>query len=160
MTALDELRQQYEIACGDADFQAEFRHELKHYVGRPSPIYHAKRWSELGGADLSEARGSESHWRAQDQQHHWSRALLARRMAKTSDCRNRCRVSMAWRRQPSLPVTAWECVVYMGSEDVKRQAANVYRMKLLGATVVPVGKWLKNLKDALNEAMMGLGDQY
>ena len=154
MTALDELRQQYEIACGDADFQAEFRHELKHYVGRPSPIYHAKRWSELlGGAQIYLKREDLNHTGAHKINNTIGQALLARRMGKK---RVIAETGAGQHGVASATVAArygMECVVYMGSEDVKRQAANVYRMKLLGATVVPVESGSKTLKDALNEAM-------
>ncbi|MEW9898574.1 tryptophan synthase subunit beta [Chitinivorax sp. PXF-14] len=154
MTALDELRQQYEHYRTDPEFLAEFRHELKHYVGRPSPIYHAKHWSEsLGGAQIYLKREDLNHTGAHKINNTIGQALLAKRMGKK---RVIAETGAGQHGVASATVAArfgMECVVYMGSEDVKRQAANVYRMKLLGATVVPVESGSKTLKDALNEAM-------
>ncbi|QNM94972.1 tryptophan synthase subunit beta [Chitinimonas koreensis] len=154
MAALDELRTEYEKARVDPDFMAEYRYELKHYVGRPSPIYHAKRWSEqLGGAQIYLKREDLNHTGAHKINNTIGQALLARRMGKK---RVIAETGAGQHGVASATVAArygMECVVYMGSEDVKRQAANVYRMKLLGATVVPVESGSKTLKDALNEAM-------
>ena len=152
--ALDELRVQYEHFRDDAEFKAEFARELKHYVGRPSPIYHAKRWSdELGGAQIYLKREDLNHTGAHKINNTIGQALLARRMGKP---RVIAETGAGQHGVASATVAArygLECVVYMGSEDVKRQASNVYRMKLLGATVVPVESGSKTLKDALNEAM-------
>ena len=152
--ALDELRAQYEYFSKDAEFQAEFARELKHYVGRPSPIYHAKRWSEeLDGAQIYLKREDLNHTGAHKINNTIGQALLARRMGKP---RVIAETGAGQHGVASATVAArygLECVVYMGSEDVKRQASNVYRMKLLGATVVPVESGSKTLKDALNEAM-------
>ena len=154
IAALDELRQEYELARKDAAFMAEFRHELKNYVGRPSPIYHAKRWSEhLGGAQIYLKREDLNHTGAHKINNTIGQALLARRMGKK---RVIAETGAGQHGVASATVAArygMECVVYMGAEDVARQSPNVYRMKLLGATVVPVSSGSKTLKDALNEAM-------
>jgi tryptophan synthase beta chain len=152
--ALHELNVAYEKARHDAEFQAEFHRELKHYVGRPSPIYHAKRLSdELGGAQIFLKREDLNHTGAHKVNNTVGQALLARRLGKP---RVIAETGAGQHGVASATVAArygLECVVYMGSEDIKRQAQNVYRMKLLGATVVPVDSGSKTLKDALNEAM-------
>ncbi len=152
--ALDELKREYERYRADPGFLAEFRYELKHYVGRPSPVYHAKRWSEtLGGAQVFLKREDLNHTGAHKVNNTIGQALLARRMGKP---RVIAETGAGMHGVASATVAArygMECVVYMGSEDVKRQAVNVYRMKVLGATVVPVESGSKTLKDALNEAM-------
>ncbi|MBT9461454.1 MAG: tryptophan synthase subunit beta [Rugosibacter sp.] len=154
MPALVELREAYAAAQGDPAFMAEYEYELKHYVGRPSPIYHAKRWSDqLGGAQIFLKREDLNHTGAHKVNNCIGQALLARRMGKP---RVIAETGAGQHGVATATVAArygMECVVYMGSEDVKRQAANVYRMKLLGATVVPVESGSKTLKDALNEAM-------
>jgi tryptophan synthase beta chain len=152
--ALDELRAAYDAARKDASFRAEFEYELKHYVGRPSPVYHAKRWSQvLGGAQIYLKREDLNHTGAHKINNCIGQALLARRMGKP---RVIAETGAGQHGVAAATVAArygMECVVYMGSEDVVRQAANVYRMKLLGATVVPVESGSRTLKDALNEAM-------
>jgi len=152
--ALDELRAAYDAARNDPAFVAEFEYELKHYVGRPSPIYHARRLSEtFGGAQIYLKREDLNHTGAHKVNNCIGQALLARRMGKP---RVIAETGAGQHGVASATVAArygMECVVYMGSEDVRRQAANVYRMKLLGATVVPVESGSKTLKDALNEAM-------
>jgi tryptophan synthase beta chain len=154
MHALDELAQAYEHYRKDPAFMAEFASELKHYVGRPSPVYHAKRLSEmLGGAQIYLKREDLNHTGAHKVNNTMGQALLARRMGKP---RVIAETGAGQHGVASATMAArfgLECVVYMGSEDIKRQAANVYRMKLLGATVVPVESGSKTLKDALNEAM-------
>ena len=154
MPALAELREAYAAAQGDAAFQAEFAAELKHYVGRPSPIYHAKRWSSLlGGAQIYLKREDLNHTGAHKINNCIGQALLARRMGKP---RVIAETGAGQHGVATATVAArygMRCVVYMGSEDIRRQAANVYRMKLLGATVVPVESGSRTLKDALNEAM-------
>ena len=154
IAALEELRSQYEHYRDDSDFQAEFAYELKHYVGRPSPIYHAKRWSTiLGGAQILLKREDLNHTGAHKINNTIGQALLAKRMDKK---RVIAETGAGQHGVATATVAArygMECVVYMGSEDVKRQASNVYRMKLLGATVVPVESGSRTLKDALNEAM-------
>ena len=152
--ALDELRIAYEQCKADPEFQAEFARELKHYVGRPSPIYHARRWSEqLDGAQIYLKREDLNHTGAHKINNTIGQALLARRMGKK---RVIAETGAGQHGVATATVAArygLECVVYMGSADIKRQASNVYRMKLLGATVVPVESGSKTLKDALNEAM-------
>ena len=152
--ALDELCAAYERYRNDPEFVAEFEYELKHFVGRPSPIYHARRWSELlGGAQIYLKREDLNHTGAHKINNTIGQALLARRMGKP---RVIAETGAGQHGVATATVAArygMECVVYMGSEDVRRQAANVYRMKLLGATVVPVESGSKTLKDALNEAM-------
>jgi tryptophan synthase beta chain len=152
--ALAELKEAYELARQDPAFKAEFEYELAHYVGRPSPIYHARRWSEqLGGAQIYLKREDLNHTGAHKINNAIGQAILARRMGKP---RVIAETGAGMHGVASATVAArfgMECVVYMGSEDIKRQAANVYRMKLLGATVVPVESGSKTLKDALNEAM-------
>ncbi|MFZ2628889.1 MAG: tryptophan synthase subunit beta [Rugosibacter sp.] len=154
MPALAELRAAYAAAQADPAFRAEFAYDLKHYVGRPSPIYHAKRWSTLlGGAQIYLKREDLNHTGAHKINNCIGQALLARRMGKP---RVIAETGAGQHGVATATVAArygMECVVYMGSEDIKRQAANVYRMKLLGATVVPVESGSKTLKDALNEAM-------
>ena len=154
IAALEELRDQYEYYRNDAAFQQEYARELKFYVGRPSPIYHAKRWSELlGGAQILLKREDLNHTGAHKINNTIGQALLAKRMGKK---RIIAETGAGQHGVASATVAArygMECVVYMGSEDMKRQAPNVYRMKLLGATVIPVESGSKTLKDALNEAM-------
>ncbi|HEU4707966.1 MAG TPA: tryptophan synthase subunit beta [Methylophilaceae bacterium] len=152
--ALDELRVMYERYRHDPEFLAEFAHDLKHFVGRPSPIYYAQRWSErVGGARIYLKREDLNHTGAHKVNNTIGQALLAKRMGKP---RVIAETGAGQHGVATATVAArmgLECVVYMGSEDVKRQAPNVYRMKLLGATVVPVESGSKTLKDALNEAM-------
>ncbi|RFP14631.1 tryptophan synthase subunit beta [Duganella sp. BJB475] len=152
--ALAELNEAYERYSKDPEFLDEFRYELKHFVGRPSPIYYAKRWSELaGGAQIYFKREDLNHTGAHKINNVIGQALLAKRMGKP---RIIAETGAGQHGVATATICArfgLECVVYMGSEDVKRQAQNVYRMKLLGATVVPVESGSKTLKDALNEAM-------
>jgi tryptophan synthase beta chain len=152
--ALDELRIAYEKYRGDPEFLAEFRYDLKHYVGRPSPVYHCERWSSaLGGAQIYLKREDLNHTGAHKINNTLGQAMLARRMGKP---RIIAETGAGMHGVASATVAArygLECVVYMGSEDIRRQAANVHRMKILGATVVPVESGSKTLKDALNEAM-------
>ena len=152
--ALDELRIAYEKYRSDADFMAEFRYDLKHYVGRPSPVYHCKRLSEfLGGAQIYLKREDLNHTGAHKINNTLGQAMLARRMGKP---RIIAETGAGMHGVASATVAArygLDCVVYMGSEDIRRQAANVHRMKMLGATVVAVESGSKTLKDALNEAM-------
>ena len=152
--ALNELKAAYAQVQKDPEFLAEFRSELKHFVGRPSPIYHAKRWSEImGGAQIYFKREDLNHTGAHKINNVIGQALLAKRMGKP---RVIAETGAGQHGVATATICArfgLECVVYMGSEDVKRQAQNVYRMKLLGASVVPVESGSKTLKDALNEAM-------
>ncbi|MCX7961120.1 MAG: tryptophan synthase subunit beta [Burkholderiales bacterium] len=152
--ALEELRAAYLEARADAAFQAEFRDELAHYVGRPTPIYHCRRWSaQLGGAQIYLKREDLNHTGAHKINNTVGQALLARRMGKR---RVIAETGAGMHGVATATVAArygMTCVVYMGAEDVERQSANVYRMKLLGAEVVPVESGSRTLKDALNEAM-------
>jgi tryptophan synthase beta chain len=152
--ALDKLKEAYARYQQDPEFRAEFEYELKHYVGRPSPIYHARRWSEhFGGAQVYLKREDLNHTGAHKINNVIGQALLARRMRKP---RVIAETGAGQHGVAAATIAArygMECVVYMGSEDIKRQAQNVYRMKLLGASVVPVESGSKTLKDALNEAM-------
>jgi len=152
--ALDELKRDYARYSADADFQAEFRDELAHFVGRPSPIYHAARTSrELGGAQIWLKREDLNHTGAHKINNTIGQALLARRMGKP---RVIAETGAGQHGVATATICArygLDCVVYMGSEDIKRQAPNVYRMQLLGAKVVAVESGSKTLKDALNEAL-------
>ena len=152
--ALHELEAVYAKYRDEPAFQAEFRHELKHFVGRPSPIYHAARTSrEIGGAQIHLKREDLNHTGAHKINNTIGQALLARRMGKK---RVIAETGAGQHGVATATICARygiECVVYMGSEDVKRQSPNVYRMHLLGATVVPVDSGSKTLKDALNEAL-------
>ena len=152
--ALEELSDAYERYRTDPDFIEEFRYELKHFVGRPSPVYHAKRWSGmLGGAQIYLKREDLNHTGAHKINNTIGQAMLAKRMGKP---RVIAETGAGMHGVATATVAArygMECVVYMGSQDTVRQVQNVYRMKLLGATVVPVESGSKTLKDALNEAM-------
>ncbi len=152
--ALDQLKAAYERYHHDPEFRAEFEYELKHFVGRPSPVYHARRWSEhFGGAQVYLKREDLNHTGAHKINNTVGQALLARRMGKP---RVIAETGAGMHGVAAATVAArygMECVVYMGSEDIRRQIQNVYRMKLLGASVVPVESGSKTLKDALNEAM-------
>lgn len=154
MYALQELRDVYARYQHDPEFIQEFNRELKHFVGRPTPVYHAQRWSKkIGGAQIWLKREDLNHTGAHKVNNAIGQALLARRMGK---CRVIAETGAGQHGVATATVAArygMECVIYMGSEDIKRQAANVYRMKLLGATVAPVESGSKTLKDALNEAM-------
>jgi tryptophan synthase beta chain len=154
MAPLDELRQAYERYREDPAFLAELDADLQHYVGRPSPVYHAERLSRrLGGAQIYLKREDLNHTGAHKVNNTIGQALLARRMGKT---RIIAETGAGQHGVATATVAArlgLECVVYMGEVDVARQEANVFRMRLLGAEVVPVRSGSKTLKDALNEAM-------
>jgi len=152
--ALDELKACYAEAQADPAFMREYRAELKHFVGRPSPIYHADRLSrEVGGAQIYLKREDLNHTGAHKINNTIGQAMLARRMKKP---RVIAETGAGQHGVATATICArygLECVIYMGSEDVKRQSPNVYRMNLLGARVVPVESGSKTLKDALNEAL-------
>jgi tryptophan synthase beta chain len=154
MQALDELRDAYQKFSHDKDFQAQFDADLAYYVGRPSPLYYAERLSrETGGAQIFLKREDLNHTGAHKVNNTIGQALLARAMGKN---RVIAETGAGQHGVASATVAArfgMECVVYMGAEDIERQAPNVYRMKLLGAEVVPVTSGSRTLKDALNEAM-------
>ncbi len=152
--AINELSSAYARYQHDPAFVAEFNDELTHYVGRPSPIYHAARTSrEIGGAQIYLKREDLNHTGAHKINNVIGQAMLARRMGKP---RIIAETGAGQHGVATATICArygLECVVYMGSEDIKRQSPNVYRMNLLGASVVPVESGSKTLKDALNEAM-------
>jgi tryptophan synthase beta chain len=154
MPAITELNEAYQRYMKDPEFLAELDEDLKNYVGRPSPLYHAARWSnELGGAQIYLKREDLNHTGAHKVNNTVGQALLAKRMGKT---RIIAETGAGQHGVATATVAArlgLECIVYMGAVDVERQALNVYRMKLLGATVVPVESGSKTLKDALNEAL-------
>ena len=154
MPAINELNEAYQKYLDDPDFVAELDQDLQHYVGRPSPLYHADRWSKaLGGAQIYLKREDLNHTGAHKVNNTVGQALLAKRMGKT---RIIAETGAGQHGVATATVAArlgLECVVYMGAVDVERQALNVYRMKLLGATVVPVESGSRTLKDALNEAL-------
>jgi len=151
---LAELEEAYLACMHDPDFLAEFEQDLTHYVGRPSPLYHAKRLSdELGGAQIYLKREDLNHTGAHKVNNTIGQALLARNMGKR---RIIAETGAGQHGVATASVAArfgMQCVVYMGIEDIERQAPNVYRMKLLGAEVVPVESGSRTLKDALNEAL-------
>ncbi len=152
--ALDELKDMYGKYKDDPEFLAEFHNDLKHFVGRPSPIYFAERLTKkIGGAKIYLKREDLNHTGAHKVNNTVGQALLAKKMGKP---RVIAETGAGQHGVATATIAArlgLECVVYMGSEDVKRQSPNVYRMKLLGATVVPVESGSKTLKDALNEAL-------
>lgn len=154
MPAITELNEAYQRFMKDPEFIAELDADLKHYVGRPSPLYYAERWSkELGGAQIYLKREDLNHTGAHKVNNTIGQALLAKRLGKT---RIIAETGAGQHGVATATVAArlgLECVVYMGAVDVERQAQNVYRMKLLGAKVVPVESGSRTLKDALNEAM-------
>ena len=154
MGPIAELAAAYDIAKADPAFQQAFDKDLAHYVGRPSPIYHAQRLSEaVGGARILLKREDLNHTGAHKINNTIGQALLASRMGKT---RIIAETGAGQHGVASATVAArlgLECVVYMGATDIERQKINVYRMRLLGAQVVPVTSGSATLKDALNEAM-------
>ena len=151
---LDELTRAYKKYLHDEEFLAEFDRDLKTFVGRPSPLYHARRWSEkLGGARVYLKREDLNHTGAHKVNNTVGQALLAKRMGKT---RIIAETGAGQHGVATATVAArlgLECVVYMGAEDIQRQSVNVFRMKLLGAEVVEVTSGSQTLKDAMNEAM-------
>jgi len=153
MAPLEELAAAYERYRNDPEFTAELDADLRDYVGRPSPLYHARRWSQkIGGAQIHFKREDLNHTGAHKVNNTMGQALLASRMGKT---RIVAETGAGQHGVATATVAArlgMECVVYMGSEDVRRQSVNVFRMRLLGATVVPVESGSRTLKDALNEA--------
>lgn len=154
ISALDELTSTYEQLKNDPAFQEEFDRDLAHYVGRPSPLYHAERWSkEVGGAQIYLKREDLNHTGAHKVNNTIGQALLAKHMGKK---RIIAETGAGQHGVASATVAArlgLECFVFMGAEDIRRQSLNVYRMKLLGATVISVESGSRTLKDAMNEAM-------
>ena len=152
--AVEELRPQYLRFRDDPEFKAEFAHELKHYVGRPSPIYHAKRLSDsLGGAQIYLKREDLNHTGAHKINNAIGQALLAKRMGKKRVIAETGAGQHGVATATAAARFGMDCVVYMGEVDMKRQALNVTRMKFLGAKVVPVTAGQATLKEAVNEAM-------
>ena len=151
---IQELNAAYQHYLTDPEFIAELDADLKYYVGRPSPLYHAERWSrELGGAQIYLKREDLNHTGSHKINNTVGQALLAKRMGKT---RIIAETGAGQHGVATATIAArlgLECVVYMGAVDVARQSLNVYRMKLLGATVIAVESGSKTLKDALNEAL-------
>ncbi len=154
MPALAELIKVYDEARNDPEFMAEFEHLLKSYVGRPSPITHAKRLSEkLGGAQIYLKREDLNHTGAHKINNALGQALLAKRMGKRRIVAETGAGQHGVGSATACALLGLECVVYMGTVDIARQQPNVYRMKLLGAKVHPVESGSKTLKDAINEAI-------
>ena len=154
MGAIHQLEREYERARADKAFQDELNAYLKHYVGRPSPLYFARRLSErLGGARIYLKREDLNHTGAHKINNTLGQALLTRRMGKRRVIAETGAGQHGVATATACAVLGLECVVYMGAEDIRRQALNVYRMRLLGATVVSVESGQRTLKDAINEAM-------
>ncbi len=154
MGPLDELKKIYEHYLQDPEFLKELDFELQHYVGRPSPLYFAKRWTEIvGGAQIYLKREDLNHTGAHKVNNTIGQALLAKRLGKTRIIAETGAGQHGVATATVATRLGLECVIYMGAEDIRRQALNVYRMKLLGAKVVSVESGSKTLKDALNEAM-------
>jgi tryptophan synthase beta chain len=152
--ALDELKEAYARYQHDPEFLAEFEYELKHYVGRPSPVYHAKRWSQhFGGAQVYLKREDLNHTGAHKINNTLGQALLARKMGKRRVIAETGAGQHGVATATAAALFGMECTVYMGAEDVRRQALNVFRMELLGTKVVSVESGQRTLKDACNEAM-------
>lgn len=154
MSALDELEALYHRLSSDPEFQRELDEDLAHYVGRPSPLYEARRWSDqVGGARIFLKREDLNHTGAHKVNNTIGQALLAKHMGKR---RIIAETGAGQHGVATATIAArlgLECQVFMGEEDVRRQALNVYRMKLLGAEVIPVTSGSRTLKDAMNEAM-------
>ena len=152
--ALEELAQQYELIKENKEFKSEVQNDLEKFVGRPSPLYFAKRWSkQLGGAKIYLKREDLNHTGAHKINNTVGQILLAKRMGKT---RIIAETGAGQHGVATATVAArhgMKCVVYMGEEDIKRQSLNVYRIKILGAEVISVNSGSKTLKDAMNEAM-------
>src|SRR2546427_7236308 len=156
--ALDELKRAYEACRKDPEFVAEFEYELKHYVGRPSPVYHAKRWSQmLGGAQIYIKREDLNHTGAHKINNTIGQALLARRMGKPRVIAETGAGIHGVAAATGAARYGMECVVYMGSEDIRRQVQNLYRIKILGAAVVPVESGSKTPNAPPNEAIRDSG---
>jgi len=154
MGPLEELRKIYEHYLKDPEFIQELDDELQHYVGRPSPLYFAKRWTQIvGGAQIYLKREDLNHTGAHKVNNTVGQALLAKRLGKTRIIAETGAGQHGVATATVATRLGLECVIYMGAEDIQRQALNVYRMKLLGAKVVAVESGSKTLKDALNEAM-------
>ena len=152
--ALEELAKQYNLIRDKNSFLSEVSHDLETFVGRPSPLYFARRWSlELGGAKIYLKREDLNHTGAHKINNTVGQILLAKHMGKK---RIIAETGAGQHGVATATVCArhgMECVIYMGEEDIRRQSLNVYRIKILGAKVVSVNSGTKTLKDAMNEAM-------
>ena len=154
MHPVEELEQAYQAARRDAKFQVELDHLLKHFAGRPTPLYHARRLTaHLGGAEIYLKREDLLHTGAHKINNCLGQGLLAQRMGKTRVIAETGAGQHGVATAAVAALLGMECVVYMGEEDMARQASNVFRMRLLGAEVAPVASGSKTLKDAINEAM-------
>ena len=152
--ALDELNEQYDAACRDDSFQAELEDLFRHYVGRPSPLYHAERLSKrCGGAQIYLKREDLNHTGAHKINNTLGQALLTRRMGKPRVIAETGAGQHGVATATACARFGFECVVYMGEEDIRRQKPNVFSMRLLGAEVRPVSTGSRTLRDAINEAM-------
>ncbi|MRH78753.1 tryptophan synthase subunit beta [Spiribacter sp. C176] len=150
---LEELTAAYERYRNDPQFRAELESDLKYYVGRPTPLYYAERWSkQIGGAQIHLKREDLDHTGAHKINNTMGQALLAVRMGKKRIVAETGAGQHGVATAAACARLGLKCVVYMGAEDVRRQSVNVYRMKLMGAEVVPVESGTRTLKDALNEA--------
>src|SRR6478672_8549684 len=145
--ALDQLKAEYEHYRNDPEFKREFEYELKHYVGRPSPIYHARRWSQhFGGAQVYLKREDLNHTGAHKINNVIGQALLARRMRKPRVIAETGAGQHGVATATIAAMFGLQCEIYMGTEDMQRQALNVFRMRLLGATVTGVDAGSRTLK--------------
>ena len=152
--ALDQLTIEYDKACQDAKFQSELASLFKHYVGRPSPLYHARRLSEqCGGAQIWLKREDLNHTGAHKINNTLGQALLTLQMGKKRVIAETGAGQHGVATATACAHFGLECIVYMGEEDIRRQAPNVFSMKLLGAEVRPVSSGSRTLRDAINEAM-------
>jgi len=153
MPALEELEQEFTVAWGDPDFRAELADLLSSYVGRPTPVFHARRLSEQLGFDLWLKREDLAHTGAHKINNTMGQALLAKRMGKPRIIAETGAGQHGVATATACALLGIECAVYMGEKDIDRQALNVYRMKMLGAEVIPVSAGAGTLKDAVSEAM-------
>src|SRR5215208_6261914 len=154
MDALNQLAVEYERAKADPDFQARLNDYLANYVGRPSPLFHAERLSKLGaGAAIYLKREDLNHTGAHKINNALGQVLIAQRMGKTRVIAETGAGQHGVATATACALTGLECTIYMGEEDIRRQKLNVFNMKTLGATVVPVTNGSRTLRDATNEAM-------
>jgi len=154
MYALEQLTQAYESACGDPQFQEEFDYYLRHYVGRPTPLYFAERLTRhAGGARIYLKREDLNHTGAHKINNCIGQALLTRRMGKQRIIAETGAGQHGVATATAAALLGLPCVIYMGEEDVRRQRLNVFKMRLLGAEVVAVNSGSRTLRDAINEAL-------
>jgi len=154
MRAVNELEEAYQIACDDADFTRELQYYLSEFVGRPSPLYYAPRLSEdLGGCKVYLKREDLNHTGSHKINNTLGQALLAKRMGKRRLIAETGAGQHGVATATAAALLGFECEIFMGEEDIKRQALNVFRMKILGSKVTPVSSGSRTLKDAMNEAL-------